>query len=261
MQIVSPVVIFATGLAFIGLERLFPYNQGQRVFREGFWVDLIGYGVVQSYLLGLVISAFIYWFDHHTGWSRLHLVSDWPIWAQVLLFVVWHDFNTYCIHRAQHAVPVLWRTHEAHHATTQVDWLSGIRSHSFEILIYQTVEYLPVIVLGADATVPLWKGIFNATYGMYIHSNLNWRMGALLKVLNGPELHRWHHANDDVAAYDRNFATKFSVWDRWLGTYYDPKDKKASVYGPEDPSFPKGWISQHVHALRPFPKTDPAPAT
>jgi sterol desaturase/sphingolipid hydroxylase (fatty acid hydroxylase superfamily) len=252
LQIVSPVIIVAAGLSFIGLERLFPYNRGQSVFRDGFWVDLLGYGVGQSYVMGLVLSAFIYWFDHQTGLSRLHLVSRWPIAWQVVFFIVWHDFNTYCIHRLQHGSRYLWRTHEAHHACTAVDWLSGIRSNSLEILIYQTVEYLPVVVLGADPVVPLYKGMANAIYGMYIHSNLNWRMGRLLRVFNGPELHRWHHANDDVAAYNRNFATKFSLWDRWFGTLFDPQDRRATLYGPDDPHFPQGYFSQHWYAFRPF---------
>lgn len=254
LQIVSPVVIVAAGVSFLLLERVIPYNTGQRAFREGFWEDLIGYGVVQSYLLGLLISELIHFIDHYSGLSRLHLVSGWPIWLQVAFFVVTHDFNTYLIHRLQHRSKYLWRTHEAHHSCRQVDWLSGIRSHSGEILIYQTVEYLPVILLGAAPEVPLYKAMANAIYGMYIHSNLNVRMGKLIYVLNGPELHRWHHANCDTRAYDRNFATKFSLWDWCLSTVFWPGDRKACDYGPGDPGYPPaGWIRQHLAAFRPFP--------
>jgi sterol desaturase/sphingolipid hydroxylase (fatty acid hydroxylase superfamily) len=258
LQVFSPIFIVASALAFIGLERIFPYNKGQKVFREGFWVDLVGYGILQSYVLTLVISSLIYFIDNNTGISRLRIVSDWPIWAQVLLFIVWHDFNTYWIHRTQHRSKWLWRTHEAHHACKDVDWLAGIRSHSGEILIYQTVEYLPVILLGAAPEVPLYKGMANAVYGMYIHSNLNWRMGKLLYFLNGPELHRWHHANDDESAFNRNFATKIATWDWLFGSGWDPKGRQATLYGPEDPAFPKGYFAQHFFAFRPFKKTPTA---
>lgn len=253
LQIISPIIIIGAGMAFAGLERLYPYNPGQKVFREGFWTDLIGYGIVQSYLLGLLISSIIYFIDHHTGLSRLQLVSGWPLWLQVVFFILWHDLNTYLIHRSQHRSKRLWRTHEAHHAAKDVDFLSGIRSHSLEILMYQTVEFLPVILLGAAPEVPLYKGMANAIYGMYIHSNLNWRMGPLLLVFNGPELHRWHHANDDTEAYDKNFGTKFTIWDRLLGTFYIPK-KVATDYGLGDPQFPSGWLAQHWYAFRAFPK-------
>ncbi|NBX91937.1 MAG: hypothetical protein EBQ85_01750, partial [Proteobacteria bacterium] len=49
-----------------------------------------------------------------------------------------HDLNTYLIHRMQHSFHFLWKTHEAHHSTPEVDWLSGIRSSAVEILIYES---------------------------------------------------------------------------------------------------------------------------
>ncbi len=253
LEILSPIFIIGSGVGFALLERYFPYNKGQTLFRDGFWTDLIGYGIIQSYLLGLLIATIIYFIDNHTGISRLQIVSGWPIWLQVVLFIIWHDLNTYIIHRTQHRSKRLWRTHEAHHACLDVDFLSGIRSHSLEILMYQTVEYLPVILLGAAPEVPLYKGMANAVYGMYIHSNLNWRMGKLLFVFNGPELHRWHHANDDTRAYDKNFGTKFTIWDRLFGTYFTPQTT-ATQYGLGDPKFPKGYLAQHWYAFRSFPK-------
>ena len=249
LQVTTPIIIVAASLLFILLERWFPYNKGQRVFRSGFWVDLIGYGLIQSYLLALLLSEFIYWLDHSTGASRFRLVSDWPLWAQVVFFIILHDLVTYTIHRWQHRSPFLWRFHEAHHSTEYVDWLSGIRSHSLEICLYQSAEYIPVILLGASPEVPLIKSIFNSTYGMYIHANLNWRMGPLLYLLNGPELHRWHHAQDTPEAYDTNFATKFSLWDYLFGTIYESKET-ATRYGSDVEGFPKGWVSQHLFAFR-----------
>lgn len=253
LQLLSPVVLVTAGLVFLLLERWKPYN-AQRAFREGFWVDLLGYGVVQSYLMGLVISALIAFVDGHTGISRWHLVSNWPIPVQVAFFVVWHDLNTYCIHWAQHHSQILWRTHEAHHSTPDVDWLSGIRSHSLEILLYETVSFMPVILLGAAPEVPLYKGMINAVYGMWIHANLDVRMGPFLWLFNGPELHRWHHANDDANAYGKNLGTKLTVWDRLFGTIYRPQGH-ATDYRPEDPAYPKGYVAQHLYAFRPFPKS------
>lgn len=253
LQIVSAVFIFSAGPIFICLERLFPYNRGQKAFREGFWVDLIGYGLIQSYLLGLIISQLIYFIDHSTGISRLKLVSGWPIWVQVVFFIITHDLVTYLIHRMQHNSKWLWRTHEAHHAAPHVDWLSGIRSHSLEILMYQTAEFLPVILLGAAPEVPLYKGMANAVYGMYIHSNLNWKMGKLLYVLNGPEIHRWHHSNEIPGIYNNNYSTKFTVWDRLFGTLNVPPHD-AKEYGLGDPHFPPGYLAQHIYAFRPMEK-------
>lgn len=250
LQWVSPVIIVSAAFLFILLEKYFPYNKGRRLFRPGFWMDLIGYGLIQSYLLGLIISNLIWYIDNSTGISRFHLVSDWPIWVQVVFFIVTHDLATYLIHRTQHRSKFLFRFHEAHHSAEDVDWLAGIRSHSGEIMIYQMVEYLPIVLLGAAPEVPLYKAIANSTYGMYIHANLRFRMGPLLYILNGPELHRWHHANNDVAAYDKNFATKFAIWDFMFGTVFNPKDAIADEFGPGDPNFPRSYMGQLLHAFK-----------
>lgn len=255
-NIVFPCFLVGSALLFIFLEKRYPYNRGERTFRQDFWLDLIGYGIIQSYVMGLVISYLIEFIDNSAGGiSRLKLIGSWPIWAQVVLFIIWHDLNTYLIHRSQHRSRWLWRTHEAHHACAHVDWLSGLRSHSLEILMYQTVEYLPVILLGAAPEVPIYKGMANAFYGMYIHSNVSWKMGKLLYVFNGPELHRWHHARGNEEAYDRNYATKFSFWDYLFGTVYWPKTT-ATDYGVDGLDFPKGYIRQHLHAFRKFLPSD-----
>lgn len=112
------------------------------------------------------------------------------------LFFVTHDFYIYCFHRLQHRSNLLWRTHAAHHSVDDVDWLSGTRSHALEITINQTIEFLPIVLLGAAPEVALMKATIDAVWGMYIHSNLNVRSGVLQRVINGPEMHRWHHARE-----------------------------------------------------------------
>ena len=127
-EFVAPIVIAAFALLFILLERFFPYDRNQPVLREGFWTDLIWYTIIQSYVLALVISVIIRWIDEGTGFSRLHVVSGWPVGLQVAFFFVSHDLYIYWFHRLQHHSSILWRIHEAHHSVKQVDWLAGARS-------------------------------------------------------------------------------------------------------------------------------------
>ena len=247
--LLSPALIVAASFAFVGLERLFPYNPGQRVFRKGFFLDLVLYGLVQSWLLGQLITAFVHWLDGRTGCSRLHLVTAWPLGLQVLFFLVVHDFYIYWFHRAQHASRTLWRIHEAHHSVHVVDWLSGTRSHALEILINQTIEFAPIVLLGATPEVWLIKATIDAIWGMFIHSNLNVRLGVLGVVINGPEMHRWHHARA-LASRDANFATKIGIWDRVFRTAYRPAER-ASDYGlVDEASYPEGFIGQQMAAFR-----------
>ncbi|HEX4339933.1 MAG TPA: sterol desaturase family protein [Polyangiaceae bacterium] len=248
------VVIAATAVTLVLLERRFPYDRGQKLFREGFFNDFVLYTLVQSYVMGLIIAWVIERIDASTHVSRLHLVSSWPLWVQMLVFFVAHDFYIYWFHRAQHHSKYLWRVHEAHHATEDVDWLSGSRSHALEILINQTVEFAPIVLLGARPEVALFKGVIDAVWGMYIHSNVDVRSGRLQYFLNGPEMHRWHHAIE-ITEGGINFATKLAIWDYLFGTAVRPPVKPRG-YGLLD-GFPKNFFVQFVHAFRRFPESAP----
>jgi sterol desaturase/sphingolipid hydroxylase (fatty acid hydroxylase superfamily) len=227
--ITSSIMLFSMGL-FIFLERKYPYRKGLPFFREGIWVDFFWYSIVQNYLLQILIFDYIiHPIDLHFNFSRLHLVTDWPLIWQVLFFLVIHDFYIYWFHRWQHNSKILWKTHEAHHSAKAVDWIAGSRSHFLEIIINQTIEFTPIVLLGADPIVVPIKACFDGVWGMYIHSNIDVRSGKLQYFINGPEMHQWHHA-DERDVFFANYSTKFAIWDWIFGTAYLP-DTKPTRYG------------------------------
>ena len=247
-ELLSPALVVTGAGVLMLLERLYPYDRRQRYFREGFFNDLVLYTFVQSYLLGLVINGLVRAVDRGTGLSGLHLLSGWPVGLQFLFFLLTHDLYIYCFHRMQHRFPLLWRIHEAHHSTTDVDWLSGSRSHPLEILVNQSIEYAPILLLGADPSVWLMKTAADAVWGMYIHSNIDVRSGALQYVINGPEMHRWHHTIE-ITEGGLNYATKFAFWDWLFGTAYLPAHKPVG-YGVQGLDFPRGYLAQVLFAFR-----------
>jgi len=251
-EIISYAIIIFFAILFILLERVFPYNEGQKIFREGFFNDLALYTIAQSYILGIIIFTFIIKsLDDATKLSRLHLFANVPIWLQLVFFTLTHDFYIYWMHRWQHKNKFLWRLHEAHHSTKKVDWLSGSRSHAFEILINQTVEFLPIVLLGSPPEVAAYKGLISAVWGMYIHSNINVKTGWLQKIINGPEMHRIHHTTGK--GRNRNFATKLAIWDWLFGTAF-LTNEKASDYGLKT-FFPDNFFKQFTFAFRSFKKS------
>ena len=250
-QVVSYLIIIGAAILFILLERVFPYNKGQSILRDGFFNDLALYTIAQSYILGIIIFTFIItFFDNLSGFSRLHFFANVPVWIQLIIFTVSHDFYIYWMHRWQHSNKYLWRLHEAHHSPKKVDWLSGSRSHAFEILINQTIEFLPIVLLGSPPKVIAYKGVISAVWGMYIHSNLNIYTGILQKFINGPEMHRIHHTMGK--GRNRNFSTKLAIWDWIFGTAF-LTDEHAEVYGLKT-YFPDNFFKQFTFAFRSFRK-------
>jgi len=239
--ITSSILVFSMGL-FIFLERKFPYRQGLPFFREGIWIDFFWYSIVQNYVLKIVIFDLIIQPVNATwGSPSLQIVKDWPIGGQVLFFLVIHDFYIYWFHRWQHNSKILWRTHEAHHSATSVDWIAGSRSHALEIIINQTIEFAPMILLGVNPIVIPIKACIDGVWGMYIHSNIDVKSGRLQYFINGPEMHQWHHADQREVFFD-NYSTKFAIWDWIFGTAYLPETKPIK-YGLPYP-FPKDYFLQ-----------------
>jgi len=238
----------------IAWERISPYRKGLPFFRDGFWVDLVWYTIIQSYLLKIVIFDYIINpFQHHFDWSGFQFIKSWSLTEQVLFFLVTHDLYIYLFHRLQHHSKLLWRTHEAHHSGKEIDFLAGSRSHALEIIIDQTIEFAPIIILGADPAVVPIKALLDAMFGMFIHANINVKFGKLKYLLNSPELHLWHHANYREV-FHANFSTKFSAWDYLFGTIYDPGRKPGN--NPENwglyYDFPKDYFLQHAFSVKRF---------
>ena len=255
LQIISTLIIGVSALLFILLEKLFPYQKGQKVFREGFFNDFFWYTIFQSYILGLVIFNFLNYLNTYTQFNELRLLKNIPLWLQLLFFVLSHDFYIYWFHRWQHRNKYLWRLHEAHHTTKDVDWLSGSRSHSLEILINQTIEFAPIILLGASPEVAIYKGTISAIWGMFIHSNIDVRLGRFQYLINGPEMHRWHHSDEHGKEYENNYSTKFAIWDWIFKTSFfpNPEKRKPAKYGLSDtPDFPSNYFKQNIFAFRKF---------
>ena len=151
----------------------------------------------------------------------------------------------YLFHRWMHVNKYLWRIPEAHHSTPDVDWVGGSRGHVIENMITGTAELAPIVLFMSQ--VAAIKSVIDACWGMWIHSNIDWAMGKLKYVINGPFMHRWHHARE---IHDVNFATKFAFWDWLLGTAYLP-DRKPESYG-LDVSWPQNIVVQQAFAFRKF---------
>lgn len=255
------IIIPSWAVLMIVLERIFPYTQGMKIFRRGFWIDLVWYTILQSKVLEVIIFNYILLgLKNYLGLGDFGSLSHWNFWLLLFLFFVTHDFYIYWFHRLQHNNKYLWRTHEAHHSVREIDWLAGSRSHPLEILINQTIEFAPIFFLLDSETASYMfpaKALLDALWGMWIHANVNVKSGKLQYIINGPEMHQWHHANHYEVFY-KNYSTKLAIWDWIFGTGFLPHLKPLKFYF-EKPkmyglpyAYPKGYFEQMVYAVKRF---------
>ena len=63
------------------------------------------------------------------AWLGTVQLAGWPSWIEGLLAFLMLDFAIYLQHVMSHALPLLWRLHQVHHADLDVDLTTGIRFH------------------------------------------------------------------------------------------------------------------------------------
>lgn len=250
--------LLGLSLAFILLERLFPRAPEQGLFRPGLFTDLV-YLVFNGHFLGVMLAlvsaplagSFEALLARHGVVVQLSLAASWPWWVQLTVAFVAIDLVQWGIHRLLHRVPWLWELHKVHHSITSMDFWGSLRFHFGEIVVYKTLQYLPLAVMGFDGKVLFFIAVVSTAIGHFNHANLRVNMGPLRYVLNGPEMHVWHHAHPSVMPRAANFGINLSLWDWCFGTAYLPASKgPPSRLGFEDiESFPRDPLRQELWPL------------
>jgi sterol desaturase/sphingolipid hydroxylase (fatty acid hydroxylase superfamily)/rhodanese-related sulfurtransferase len=216
--------LMLVSLACCVLERLWPWRQKQRALRpqigqDLFWLVFNGHyaGIALAFVGGWALSRAGLLLDHWplSSPESLQLLKSLPLWLQFIFFLVFKDLLEWLVHNLLHRVSWLWQFHKLHHSIEALDWIGNMRFHWMEIVVYKSLTYLPLVILGIDGRVILWVAIFGTVIGHLNHSNLNISWGPLRYVLNSPRMHVWHHDLVLHGRHGQNFAIIFSLWD-WL---------------------------------------------
>lgn len=133
------------------------------------------------------------------------------------------DFFYYWMHRAQHAIPWMWRFHRVHHSITEMSATNSYH-HVAEDLFQYVAVTLPLIFLFdvSSGPVPWLLIVVLNTQTYFIHSSANFNIGPLRYLVSDNRLHRIHHSRED-RHLNRNFATRTPLWDVLFGTAYFPR--------------------------------------
>jgi len=171
----------------------------------------------------------------------------------MLTLFVFRDFIHYWIHRLLHRVPRLWEVHKVHHSVTQMGFAAHLRYHFGETLVYRTLEYIPLGLIGFGVTEFFAVHMIALTIGHLNHANLRLPMGPLKYVFNSAQMHIWHHAKEMPRRYGGSFGISLSVWDWLFGSVHWPHDGRDIELGfDEIESYPSTFFGQlRAPALRP----------
>ena len=183
--------------------------------------------------------------------DQMSLLSSSSLIVQFLVFLLFKDFLEWCVHNLLHRLPWLWQIHKLHHSIEIMDWIGNFRFHWMEIIIYRTLTWLPLVLLGIDGNVMLWVAIVVTLIGHLNHSNVRIDWGPFRYILNSSRLHVWHHDYVLHKKYGQNFAIVFSLWDWLFGTAFLPADteqpERLGFHGIE--RFPRNLPMRLVYPL------------
>ncbi len=193
-------LILASAFFFV-LEILIPWRKNQAIIRKDFWMDAF-YMFFNFFLFSLVIynaasDVFVNLFNDGimaiTGGFNLQAMNpmnQFPFWLILLIGFVVRDFVQWWIHRLLHKVDRLWEFHKVHHSVEEMGFAAHLRYHWMENIVYRTLEYIPLALLGIGLYDFFVIHLFTLSWGHFNHSNISLNgkitggiLGALLGII------------------------------------------------------------------------------
>jgi len=105
--------------------------------------------------------------------SEINPLVRQPLWIIVLIGFLVRDFVQWWTHRLLHRVEWLWQFHKVHHSVKEMGFAAHLRYHWMETVVYRSIEYLPLALLGIGLYDFFAIHIFALTIGHYNHSNIS----------------------------------------------------------------------------------------
>lgn len=134
-----------------------------------------------------------------------------------LVLVLCEDFLYYWLHRFDHHIRLFWAVHVTHHSSQKMNFTVGFRSSVFQPL-YRFIYFIPLALLGFKPVDIAF--IYSATqiWGIFVHTELIYKMGWLEYIMITPSHHRVHHGSNPKYL-DKNMGMFLIIWDKLFGTF------------------------------------------
>ena len=174
--------LILVSLAFLVLEVVIPWRKKQAIPRKDFWLDTF-YMFFNFFLFSLIIynaasEVVVNLFNDGIlaisgiNLQALNPMQTWPLWAVLLIGMVVRDFVQWWIHRLLHRFDFLWEFHKVHHSVEEMGFAAQLRYHWMENVVYRTLEYIPLALMGIGLYDFFIIHIFALAWGHYNHANI-----------------------------------------------------------------------------------------
>jgi sterol desaturase/sphingolipid hydroxylase (fatty acid hydroxylase superfamily) len=100
-------------------------------------------------------------------------LNSFPMWSILIIGFIVRDFVQWWVHRLLHRVEWLWKFHKVHHSVEEMGFAAHLRYHWMENLVYRTIEYIPLALLGIGLYDFFIIHIFTLAWGHYNHANIS----------------------------------------------------------------------------------------
>ena len=176
--------LIAVSLFFFFLEIVMPWRKNQPVLRKDFWLDAF-YMFFNFFLFSLIIynaasdvvvNLFNDGIKFLTGGFDLQAqnpLQQFPLWAILIIGFIVRDFVQWWVHRLLHTSPRLWKFHQVHHSVEEMGFAAHLRYHWMETVVYRSIEYIPLALLGIGLYDFFIIHIFTLAWGHYNHANIS----------------------------------------------------------------------------------------
>lgn len=195
--------------------------------------------IFNTLVLALVFSTGIAFVADWTQARRFGLLNALDLGepTRLVLALVLLDGWMYLWHRANHAIPLLWRFHRMHHSDTEMDVTTATRFHLGEHIGATVLRAGLIPLVGFE----VWQLIVYDTLlvgvTMLHHANISLgRYDRWLRwLIVTPDMHKVHHSSWRPET-DSNYSTVLSAWDRLARTFCMRADPRTLEFGlPEFP--------------------------
>ena len=240
------------------LELAFPWRKDQKKFRRDFWLDAL----YMFFNIFIFINFFFKVIAEYAYELFIHLINavnleflladrvgGLPVWLQLVILFIVRDFIQWNVHRLLHRSDTLWNFHKVHHSVKEMGFAAHLRFHWMETLIYNTLQFLPLAMIGFALNDYITVYIIAILIGHLNHANIKFSYGPLKYIFNNPHMHIWHHFKNlpDEHRYGCNFGLSLSIWDYMFGTAYIPKDGRDIEIGYKgDEDMPQNFFKQLI---------------